>query len=108
MGDDLQERIAKNNLIFREANEKIRAKADEYDAPLERIPFLCECPLPDCTKIVRLTSAQYMEVRASGSHFLTAPGHEIAEHPVGRVVSRGDGYVIVEKDVSGRGVEQGG
>ena len=99
MGDGVQERIAKNNLTFREANDKIRAKADEYDAPLERIPFLCECPLPGCVQIVRLTLDEYAGVRANPKHFLTKPGHEEAEKPVGQVVSRQDGYVVVEKDV---------
>jgi hypothetical protein len=99
MSDRVQERIAKNNQTFREANEKIRAKADEYDAPLDRIPFLCECPQPDCTGIVRLTLAEYAGVRADRTHFLTLPGHEEAERPLGRVVSRENGYVIIEKDV---------
>ena len=79
MGDGVQERIAKNNLTFREANDKIRAKADEYDAPLERVPFLCECPIPGCLQIVRLTLDEYADVRANPKHFLTAPGHEQAE-----------------------------
>jgi hypothetical protein len=99
MGDGVQERIANNNLTFREANEKIRSKADEYDAPLERIPFLCECPLPGCLQIVRLTLDEYSGVRANPRYFLTVPGHEQAERPLGRVVSRQDGYVVVEKDV---------
>jgi hypothetical protein len=99
MGDGVQERIAKNNTIFREANEKIRAKADEYDAPMERIPFLCECPRPDCTELVRLTLSEYSRIRSNGAHFVTLPGHEEADLPVAKVVSREDGYVIVEKDV---------
>jgi hypothetical protein len=99
MGDELQERIAKNNLIFREANEKIRATSDEYNDPLEMIPFLCECPRPACMTIVRLTAAQYGDVRADSSHFLTAPGHEEAEAPVGHVVSRTENYVVIEKNI---------
>src|SRR5215207_4621185 len=101
MSHGVQERIARNNQTFREANEQIRAKADEYDAPLERIPFLCECPRADCTEIVRLTLAEYAGVRADRTHFLTLPGHEDAERPLARVVSRENGYVIVEKDVDG-------
>jgi hypothetical protein len=97
MGNGVQERIAKNNLIFREANEKIRARAD--DAPLASVPFLCECPDPECTTIVRLTLPEYQAVRADPAHFFTATGHEHAETPVGRVVSRKDAYVIVEKDI---------
>jgi hypothetical protein len=99
VGDGTQERIAKNNLTFREANERISARAAEYDAPLERIPFLCECPREDCTEIVRLTRDEYQRVRDDPTHFLAADGHERAEEPLGSVVSREQGYVIVRKDV---------
>jgi hypothetical protein len=98
MGDGVRERIARNNYTFRDANEQIRAKADEYDAPVERIPFLCECPTPDCTEILRLTLAEYADVRAHPAHFFIFPGHEQAEAAVGHVVSRNTGYVVVEKD----------
>jgi len=98
VNDSVRERIVKNNYTFREANEQIRAKADEYDAPVERVPFLCECPVPSCTEILRLTLAEYEDVRANPRHFFTAPGHEQADAPVGHVVSRESDYVIVEKD----------
>jgi hypothetical protein len=98
MGETTDIRIVKNNLTFREANERIRAKAEEYDAPLERIPFLCECPRPACVQIVRLTISEYSDVRAKPRHFFTAPGHEDAEGRVARVVGYEDGYVVVEKD----------
>jgi hypothetical protein len=97
MGDDMRDRIIRNNRIFREANEKIRSRSREYDDPLDEIPFLCECPRPDCTTIVRLTSAQYRDIRADSSHYLTAVGHEHAEMPAGHVVSRAEHYVVVEK-----------
>ena len=103
MNDSLRERIAKNNYTFREANEQIRAKADEYDAPVERVPFLCECPMPSCTQILRLTLAEYESVRADPNHFFTFPGHEQADALVARVVSREDDYVIVEKDEADTG-----
>jgi hypothetical protein len=98
MSDGVRERIAKNNYTFRDANEQIRAKADEYGAPVERVPFLCECPRPDCTAILRLTISEYSDVRANPGHFFVVPDHEAAESAVGRVVSRRDGYVIVQKD----------
>jgi hypothetical protein len=100
MADGIQERIAKNNAIFREANEHIRAKADEYQTDIVRIPFLCECPREDCTELVPLTMSEYSQVRSNGSHFFTLPEHADAELPIGTVVRREDGYVIVEKDVS--------
>lgn len=100
MGDPAQERIAKNDMIFREANEHIRAKADEYQVQIHRIPFLCECPREDCTELVPLTIPEYSRVRANGSHFFTLPDHADAERPLGTVIRREDTYVIVEKDTS--------
>ena len=100
MGDAIQERIAKNNTIFRDANQHIRAKADEYQTDIVRIPFLCECPREDCTELVPLTISEYSQVRSNGSHFFTLPDHAEAERPLGTVVQHEDGYVIVEKDVS--------
>lgn len=96
MRDGVRERITKNNYTFREANEQIHAKAGEYGAPVERVPFLCECPVPSCTEILRLTLAEYEGVRANPNHFFTAPGHEHADAAVGHVVSRKNDYVIVE------------
>jgi hypothetical protein len=98
VADSVRERIVKNNYTFREANEQIRAKAHEYDAPVERIPFLCECPVPACTEVLRLTLSEYADIRANPAHFFTVPGHEQADALVGRVVSRENDYVIVEKD----------
>jgi len=98
MNDSVRERIVRNNYTFREANEKIRARADEYDAPIERIPFLCECPVPSCTEVLRLTMAEYSDVRAHPDHFFTVPGHEQADAVVAHVVSREEGYVVVEKE----------
>jgi len=99
MNDSVRERIVKNNQTFRNANEQIRARADEYDAPIERIPFLCECPVPACAGVLRLTLAEYGEVRANPARFFTVPGHEDADAAVAHVVSREDGYVVVEKDL---------
>ena len=94
-----QERIARNNVIFREANEMIREKSMELDDPVEQIPFLCECPREDCATIVQLTPAEYEAVREDRTHFFTSPGHEEAERPLGEVVSRLERYVVVQKDV---------
>jgi hypothetical protein len=92
-----EERIRHNNGVFREANERIKSAAEKYDHQLDRIPFLCECPVEDCVKVVRLTEEQYADVRSNPRHFMTAVGHEAAEAPVGRVFARNNGYVVVEK-----------
>jgi hypothetical protein len=90
-------RIRHNNDIFRDANERIRAAASAYDHQMEQIPYLCECPVESCVEVIRLTQAEYEAVRADPNHYVTAVGHEAAEAPVGHVVARNDGYVVVEK-----------
>jgi len=97
VNDQTIARIERNNATFRAANERIHAAAEKYDHQLEQIPFLCECPVEDCVEILRLTDEQYSSVRANPHHYITAPGHESAEAPVGEVVSRNDGYVVVWK-----------
>jgi hypothetical protein len=102
VGDPRVERIKANNERFREANESIRDRADAVGADMQRIPFLCECPIESCVEIVRLTRAEYAMVREHPRHFVTAVGHEQAEAPAAEVVARNDGYVIVEKYGNGR------
>jgi len=97
MRDTTEQRIVKNNLTFREANERIRTRAEEYQAPVSRIPFLCECPVEGCVEILHLTPGEYAVLRENPHRFMTAVGHEKAEQPVAEVVARRDGYVVVEK-----------
>jgi hypothetical protein len=101
VGDPRAERIKANNERFRQANESIRDRADAVGADMEQLPFLCECPVEDCVEILQLTRAQYKAVRDNPHWFMTAVGHEEAEKPIAEVVSRNDGYVVVEKGANG-------
>lgn len=91
------ERIQRNNRVFRGANERIHAAVGEYEHGLEQLPFLCECPVEDCVEVIRLTEEEYAAIRSNPNLYVTALGHESAEKPVGRIVARRDGYVVVEK-----------
>jgi hypothetical protein len=89
------ERVGKNEAIFREANERIEQQA--ATAPMELVPFICECADPGCTAIVRMTLGEYEQIRSDGRSFLNVPGHEANALGHSEVVRRGDGYVVVEK-----------
>ena len=93
----MEERIAKNDAAFRDANERISAAADEHGVDAMRIPFICECADPTCKEIVRLWPEEYREVRSDPRWFLNAPGHHVAAMGAGTVVDERDGWVIVEK-----------
>ena len=97
MNDETAERVAKNNAIFREANEQIRLSAEKHRAMESDVPFLCECQEPGCTEIVRMSLEQYREIRSHPRRFLSAPGHEGVDGSNVTVVARPPGHVVVEK-----------
>jgi hypothetical protein len=86
------ERVARNEALFREFNERVEDMA-EGDAL--RIGFVCECGDLECLERVELTRAVYEEVRSDPRRFVVAPGHENPE--IERIVAREEGYVVVEK-----------
>jgi hypothetical protein len=90
------ERIARNDVIFREANERIGEAAEEYGAEMS-IPFFCECADENCREIVRLTMAEFRDLRSNPRHFLNTPGHEASAHGWAEVIARTDGHVTVAK-----------
>ncbi len=95
MDEDRQERLAKNELLFRALNENISNLASELggEAPFE---FICECATSGCFERLSLTLAEYERVRQDGTHFLLADGHEDIE--IEQVVGHHREYVVVEKD----------
>ena len=90
------ERIARNDAIFREANDRIGEAAEDHRVEI-RIPFTCECADPSCREIVRLTLAEYRQIRSDPRHFVNVAGHEASAQGWVEVVARTDGHVTVEK-----------
>jgi hypothetical protein len=92
--DHSEERKARNEAIFRDANEEIDAVRAELGILDGKTPFFCECEDPACREILRLGPAEYEAVRSSPATFLVARGHPDSS---GRVVAEHDAYVVVEK-----------
>lgn len=90
------ERIARNDAIFRKANEGISdvAEAGEFADP---VPFICECADPACRDMVLMTLEQYAAVRQDPTTFLNVPGHEASAQGWAQVVETHDNYVVVAK-----------
>ena len=80
--DAREERLAKNEIVFRDVNERIEDMAvaqaqllrDERD-----LGFLCECSNVDCTLRLPMRLDTYERVRSDPTLFLVAPGHELPE-----------------------------
>jgi hypothetical protein len=96
VGDEQrQDRIARNEVTYRDVNEAIDAgRADRAsDAPR---PYMCECGLLECNDLVELTAGEYEAVRANPKRFFMVNGHEIPD--VEHVVERHERYTVAEKD----------
>jgi hypothetical protein len=93
--DSRQQRVGKNETLFREVNERIREITEPQVGTAERSDFICECGHDDCMKPISLTLSEYERVRADPAHFFVVPGHEIVD--VERIAYEAEGYVVVEK-----------
>ena len=79
------ERVAKNDLAFKDANDRIRGAAAGHGIA-ERVPFICECADSGCTQILQLSLAEYEMIRTHARRFLHAPaGVGIHDHATGKI-----------------------
>ena len=89
------ERFSRNQLIFREVNERLREVADPSIALAQ---YACECSHAECSATIELDLADYDAIRSIPNAFVIAPGHEQLEHE--RVVEdANDRFMLVEKVV---------
>jgi hypothetical protein len=92
MMDASLERLARNQTLFREVNERLLEMSDGRG---EGIEFLCECSQPECSETIPLSLDEYNEVRSHPKSFVIVPGHETPE--VERVTESNGHYIVVEK-----------
>jgi hypothetical protein len=91
-------RKALNEGRFRDANEELERVGQELGVGADGdslLPFVCECPMLECTKIVQLTLREYEHVRSSGRGGLAAVGHE--DLSIERVMAQNNRFVRTEK-----------
>ena len=97
-----EERIARNETLFREVNERIRDVPPEGPAP-EQSGFLCECGDAACTETIMLTIGEYEVVRSDPATFAVLPAH-VAEDVEDVVARTDDRFVIVRKHPEGASI----
>jgi hypothetical protein len=104
VSDARDERLAKNEVLFRTLNENIASLAGTLG---ERTPyeFICECASPGCFRRIIMTLGDYERVRSSDTQFLMAAAHVDIE--IERVVEHHEDYVVVKKDGLAGHVAQG-
>ena len=86
-----EERVGKNEALFREVNERIR-EITTYDGDVE---FLCECGDPTCAQPIVMSLDEYEAVRAEPTRFVVVPRHEAPD--VETVVEENERFAVIEK-----------
>lgn len=93
--DSRDERLARNEVLFRSVNERIEQIATSSGIDDHVFEFFCECSNAGCTLLLPMTVSAYEEVRRDPRHFVVAPGHELPE--IETVVERRRDYQVVRK-----------
>lgn len=93
--DAREERLARNETLFRTVNENIEESASAGQPDEHVFEFLCECSNIDCTLLLPMTVSEYEQIRADPRQFVVAPGHELPE--IETVVRRTSAYQVVLK-----------
>jgi hypothetical protein len=93
-------RLAKNEALFREVNERIAEITAELDSSISQPESLdgvvCECSDPGCMeRIGPISIGEYEKIRSDPKRFIIAAGHQAAD--VEDVVEELQAYWIVEK-----------
>jgi hypothetical protein len=94
MDDQVKDRLAANEITFRNVNEGIE-RGQWPNEPHTRVGFRCECARLGCNLLLELTLDEYERVRAGPRRFVMVRGHEVPG--VETVVETVRDYVIVEK-----------
>ena len=85
-----EERLAENEVRFREINEGTRGVSDP-----EPNSIYCECADRSCVYRVTVPVEKYMEVRRDPCLFFVRPGHDMPE--IEKVVEETEQYAVVRK-----------
>ena len=94
--DSRELRLARNETLFREVNERIEGAVGRLAREDDHVyEFLCECSNSDCTLLLPLTIAEYEAARSDPRQFIVAPGHELPE--IEDVVAKNASYQLVLK-----------
>jgi hypothetical protein len=92
-------RAAKNQMLFREVNERIRDLNEWPRWQINKDDWICECEDETCFERIQIALPEYERLRAHGNRFALKPGHENLD--VEDVTDRHERYLLVAKHGAG-------
>jgi len=104
-GDISSERAARNQSLYRSANEQLKPinqAADRLGEPLSE--WICECADTTCVLHLHATLSEYERVRSNPRAFMVFQSHIYPQ--IERIIETNDRYATVEKHDNGGGVAE--
>jgi len=92
--DAREARIARNQVLFREVDERIKEVSESLSVD-QALEIFCECGFDDCTEKLTIGLAEYKAARSGPTRFIVKRGHAISD--VEHVTASTNGYLIVDK-----------
>ncbi len=93
--DERERRMARNETLFREVNERVNDVAENHGRDQHVYEYFCECSNADCTFHVPLHVGEYESVRSDPTQFVVLPEHYTPE--IEELVARNDRFWVVKK-----------
>jgi hypothetical protein len=93
--DARERRLAQNETLFREVNERVEDLALGQTDEDHVYEFFCECSNAHCDLKLSLPLSTYEQARTDSTVFIVAVGHDLPE--IEEVVLRGAGFQLVRK-----------
>lgn len=90
-----EERIGRNEALFRQVNERLEQLGRAFSLVSETADFVCECGDISCVAPIRMTLSDYERIRANPTWFAVLPGHELLD--VEEIVERHGDWIVVSK-----------
>jgi hypothetical protein len=88
-----EKRQARNELLFREVNQRIAELSENWAGGDFHI--VCECATVGCQAMLPITLEDFQRVREHPRRFVISPGHDAPD--IEDVVERHGSYNVVEK-----------
>lgn len=98
-GMSYSDRLAANEVIFREHNKQmlqiVKENTEKLKGSQPFLRFYCECSSPFCMEQVKIGVNAYIAVHRNPKYFIVKPGHERLR--VEHVIEKRKNYYVVEK-----------
>jgi hypothetical protein len=96
-GHERAKRAARNQVLFRDVNERVKDVNDHFQSFTTLQEWVCECANDTCTEHIEMSCDDYEKIREGAERFFVAPSEDHIWPDVEAVIERRDAYWIVEK-----------